>query len=164
MGLLFFGCIMNLFWIFGLPAFVVMEKNVAMGSWIGRVVGVGVAAWGVLLLASTTFTVAASNDYRFEVVDTLAAGAGNTTITVRLTHALDNKPVNGATIIEAKTNMGPAGMSAMSGKVTPVVSDQPGQFRFSIQTGMTGKWELVLTARVPGETAPVSGELIYDAK
>ena len=44
MGLLFFGGIMNLFWIAGLAAFVLLEKTVPMGSWIGRIVGVGVAA------------------------------------------------------------------------------------------------------------------------
>ena len=60
--------------------------------------------------------------------------------------------------------MGPAGMAEMSGKVTPVASDQPGLFRFSVETGMAGKWELVLAAKMPGETAPVSGKILYDAK
>ena len=52
---------------------------------------------------------------------------GKTTVAVRLVHASDNKPVDGATIVEAKTDMGPAGMAEMSGKVTPVASDQPGR-------------------------------------
>ncbi len=60
--------------------------------------------------------------------------------------------------------MGPAGMAEMSGKVTPAASDHPGLYRFSIKTGMAGKWELVLTAKVPGETAPVTGKVIYDAR
>ena len=162
MALLFFGGVMNLFWIIGLSTFILVEKTVPMGSWIGRIVGVGITAWGVLLLATGTLTVAAPNDYRFEVVDTLAAGAGKTIVSVRLTHALDNKPVDGGTIVEAKTNMGPAGMAEMSGEVMPVASNLPGHFRFSIETGMAGKWELVLTAKIPGETAPVSGKLIYD--
>ena len=89
---------------------------------------------------------------------------GKTTVEVRLIQASGNKPVDGATIVEAKTDMGPAGMAEMSGKVTPVASDQPGLFRFSIETGMAGKWELVLTAKLPREAAPVTGKLIYDAK
>jgi hypothetical protein len=52
----------------------------------------------------------------------------------------------------------------MSGKVRPTASDHPGLYRFSIETGMAGKWELVLTAKVPGKTAPVTGKVIYDAK
>jgi len=164
MGLLFFGGVMNLLWIIGLAAFVLLEKTVPMGSWIGRIVGVGVTVWGVLLLATTTLTVAAPNEYRFEVADTPVASPGKTTVVVRVIHASDAKQVEGATIVEAKTDMGPAGMAEMSGKVTPVTSDQPGLFRFSIETGMAGKWELVLTAKAPGESAPVSGKLVYDAK
>jgi hypothetical protein len=164
MGLLFFGGIMNLFWIIGLAAFVLLEKTVPMGSWIGRIVGVGAAAWGVLLLATTTLTIAAPNEYRFEVADAPTRVPGTTTVAVRLVHASDNKPVDGATIVEARTDMGPAGMAEMSGKVTPATSDHPGLYRFSIETGMAGKWELVLTAKVPGETAPVTGKVFYDAK
>jgi predicted metal-binding membrane protein len=59
MGLLFFGGIMNLFWIIGLAGFILLEKTMPMGSRIGRIVGVGVAACGVLLLATATLTVAA---------------------------------------------------------------------------------------------------------
>jgi hypothetical protein len=164
MGLLFFGGIMNLWWIIGLAAFVLLEKTVPMGSWIGRIVGVGIAAWGVLLLATTTLTVAAQSEYRFEVIDAPTGVPGTTTVAIRLVRASDNKPVDGATIVEAKTDMGPGGMAEMSGKVTVAISDQPGVYRFSIETGMAGKWELILTARVPGDTAPVTGKVIYDAK
>jgi hypothetical protein len=73
-------------------------------------------------------------------------------------------PVADATIVEAKTNMGPAGMAEMSGNVSGAPSDQAGLYRFLIETGMAGKWELVLTARLPGEAAPVTGRVIYDAK
>ena len=164
MGLLFFGGIMNLFWIIGLAAFVLLEKTVPIGPWIGRIVGIGVAAWGVLLLATSTLTLATPDEYRFEVVDAPTGVPGTTMVAVRLVHASDNKVVDGATISEARTDMGPAGMAEMSGKVTPAASDHPGLFRFSIQTGMPGKWELVLTAKVPGETVPVIGKVIYDAK
>ena len=164
MGLLFFGGIMNLFWIAGLAAFVLLEKTVPMGSWIGRIVGVGVAAWGVLLLATTTLTIAGSNKYSFEVVGAQTGVPGKTAVAVRLVHASDNKPVDEAAIVEAKTDMDPAGMAEMSGRVTPAASDHPGVFRFSIETGMAGQWELVLTAAVPGEPAPVTGKVIYNAK
>jgi hypothetical protein len=139
MGLLFFGGIMNLFWIAGLAALVLLEKTVPMGSWIGRTVGVGVAAWGVLLLATTTLTIAGSNEYSFEVVGAPIGVPGKITVAVRLVHASDDKPVDEAAIVEAKTDMGPAGMAEMSGRVTPAASDHPGVFRFSIETGMAGQ-------------------------
>jgi len=52
MGLLFFGGIMNLFWIAGLAGFVLLEKTIPMGHWLGRIAGIAVAAWGFVLLAS----------------------------------------------------------------------------------------------------------------
>jgi predicted metal-binding membrane protein len=52
MGLLFFGGIMNLFWIAGLAIYVLLEKIVPQGHWLGRGVGVAAAAIGVLMLAS----------------------------------------------------------------------------------------------------------------
>jgi predicted metal-binding membrane protein len=51
MGLLFFGGIMNLFWIAGLALFVLLEKTIPLGHWFSRIAGVSFAAWGVLLLA-----------------------------------------------------------------------------------------------------------------
>jgi predicted metal-binding membrane protein len=51
MGLLFFGGIMNLLWIAGLAGFVLLEKTIPMGHWIGRIAGIAIAAWGIVLLA-----------------------------------------------------------------------------------------------------------------
>jgi hypothetical protein len=155
---------MNLFWIIGLAGFILLEKTVPMGSRIGRTVGVGVAAWGLLLLATTTLTVAAPTDYRFEGVEIQPSVPGKTMVTVRLLHVRDKKPVEGAVILESKTDMGPSGMGEMSGKVTATTSDQPGLYRFLIETGMAGKWELILTAKVQGEADPVTGKITYDAK
>jgi len=164
MGLLFFGGIMNLFWIIGLAGFVLLEKTTPMGSWIGRIVGIGVAVWGGLMLANTTLTTAAPNDYRFEAAEVEASGPGKTRVVVRLVHVPDKKPIDGAVILESKTNMGPSGMGEMSGKVTATPSDQPGLYRFLIETGMAGKWELILTAKVRGEGGPVTGKITYEAK
>ena len=164
MGLLFFGGIMNLFWIAGLAGFVLLEKTIPMGHWIGRIAGIGVAAWGVLMLATPTLTstIAAPNDYRFEVVRVQAAGPGKTAVAVRIVHLPDKKPVERAVIFESKTDMGPSGMAEMSGKVTPLPSNQPGLYRFLTETGMAGKWELILGAKVHGETGMIRGVITYD--
>jgi predicted metal-binding membrane protein len=52
MGILFFGGIMNLYWIIGLAAFVLVEKTVRIGNWIGRVAGLALTGWGIFLLTS----------------------------------------------------------------------------------------------------------------
>jgi predicted metal-binding membrane protein len=164
MGLLFFGGIMNLFWIIGLAVFILLEKIVPMGFWIGRIIGFGVAAWGAVMLITTALTVAAPNDYRFEAAEVEASGPGKTTLVVRLVHRQDKESVHGAVIIEAKTDMGPSGMAQMAGTVMPATSEQPGLYHFLIETGMPGKWELVLTAKVQGEVGPITGKITYDAR
>ena len=52
MGLLFLLGVMNLVWIAVLAAFVLVEKVVPGGIWVGRLAGLGLLAWGVWLLAS----------------------------------------------------------------------------------------------------------------
>ena len=52
MALLFFGGIMNLYWILGLALFVLGEKVLPKGDLIGRGLGAGLVLWGLLLLGS----------------------------------------------------------------------------------------------------------------
>ena len=117
-----------------------------------------------IVAASAVVAAAAPNDYRFELVQAQPAGPDKTNVTVRLVHVPDNKPVAGAVLVESKTDMGPDGMAEMTGKVTPSPSHQPGIYRFRIETGMAGKWALELGAKVPGETGPVRGSIVYEAK
>jgi predicted metal-binding membrane protein len=50
MALLFYGGVMNLFWIVGLALFVLLEKTVPAGHWLGRITGVLLIAWGGALI------------------------------------------------------------------------------------------------------------------
>lgn len=51
MGLLFFGGVMNLYWIVGLALFVLFEKMIPAGHWLGYTTGVALSVWGAALLA-----------------------------------------------------------------------------------------------------------------
>ena len=51
MTLLFFGGVMNLWWIGGLAAYVLLEKLMPMGHWLGYAVGAALVGWGAWLLA-----------------------------------------------------------------------------------------------------------------
>jgi len=51
MGLLFYGGVMNLAWIGGLTAYVLIEKLAPMGDRIGRFTGTVLIIWGVAILA-----------------------------------------------------------------------------------------------------------------
>jgi predicted metal-binding membrane protein len=50
MALLFYGGIMNLYWIVGLAVFVLLEKTIPAGHWLGGVAGILLIAWGGALL------------------------------------------------------------------------------------------------------------------
>ncbi len=50
MGLLFFGGVMNLYWIVGLALFVLFEKVVPAGHWLGYATGLVLALWGGAML------------------------------------------------------------------------------------------------------------------
>jgi len=50
MALLFFGGVMNLYWIAGLALFVLLEKTVPPGHWLASLSGLGLVAWGGTLL------------------------------------------------------------------------------------------------------------------
>lgn len=51
MGLLFFGGVMNLYWVAGLALFILVEKTVPAGHWLGYATGVVLLIWGTGMLA-----------------------------------------------------------------------------------------------------------------
>ncbi len=52
MGLLFFGGVMNLYWIAGLALFVLFEKTVPAGHWLGNAAGIALLLWGAGFLVA----------------------------------------------------------------------------------------------------------------
>ena len=50
MGLLFVGGVMNLYWIAGLALFVLLEKTIPAGHWLGYTTGVILLVWGIGML------------------------------------------------------------------------------------------------------------------
>ena len=54
MGLLFYGGVMNVYWIAGLAIYVLIEKVAPTGIWIARITGVVLLVWGCWLLIIST--------------------------------------------------------------------------------------------------------------
>jgi predicted metal-binding membrane protein len=50
MALLFFGGVMNLYWIAGIAVFVLLEKVIPHGHWMSRAAGVALLAWAIVLM------------------------------------------------------------------------------------------------------------------
>ena len=53
MALLFVGGVMNLYWIVGLAIFVLLEKTIPAGHWLGSITGIVLTGWGGWLMAET---------------------------------------------------------------------------------------------------------------
>jgi len=119
---------------------------------------IGAALHTGFLLAAVDYSMAAPNDYRFELVETQPAGPRKTNVAVRLVHVPDMKPVAGAILLE--TSMGPA-MAEMPANVISLPSSHAELYRFQIETVMAGKWALYLVARVRGEAEPVRGSVTF---
>jgi predicted metal-binding membrane protein len=50
LALLFYGGIMNLYWMVSLAAYVLLEKTIPAGHWLGGIAGALLLAWGGALL------------------------------------------------------------------------------------------------------------------
>lgn len=124
--------------------------------------------WGAILIAATLlFGVgagAAGGDYAFEAATPKVELGDDGIVGVRLLNKASGKPVANAVIFQTRLDMSPENMGDMTGKVTPVASDQPGVYRFKVDVGMAGRWALKLAAKVPGEQETIRGEVVVVAK
>ena len=111
------------------------------------------------IILSPQWSVAAPQDYKFEIAGPLAKSGKATVIKVRLVHVPDGKPVAGAVITQTKFDMGPDGMAEMTAPTKVVSAKEPGIYQIEADSPMTGKWGLSIAAKVQGETETVHGAL-----
>jgi hypothetical protein len=124
-----------------------------------RFLGAPAFALGLALSFAALHSAQASDqDYRFELAGQPQAANGKDTVQVKLIHVADNKPVIGAVIFQSHVDMGP-GMEAMSAPIVNLPENPPGIYSFSIAPGLTGNWEIYLSAKVQGQTQTVHGTL-----
>jgi hypothetical protein len=125
------------------------------------VLGTGTAV-ATSLLAPAAFS--AASDYRFELASARPAGPGKTDVTIRLVRVRDGRPVPDAVVFQTRADMAPAGMPTMTGNVAPQAGQQqPGTYRFQVDTGMAGGWALTLSAKVQGEPETVRATVNFSA-
>src|SRR5205809_2531929 len=104
---------------------------------------------GIAITGSATLARADVKDYEFQLVDKTVK-KGDATISVRLVHKPDGKPVPDAVIFATRLDMAPDGMHEMATKVAPMPSAEPGIYKFKATLNMAGGWQLSLGAKVQG--------------
>jgi hypothetical protein len=110
-------------------------------------------------LAGTAF--AGANDYAFEPVKAEVKSGNEATVAVRLVHKPSGKPVADAAIVQTRLDMTPDGMASMATAMAPLPNPEPGVYAFKAALTMAGSWLLTISAKVPGETDPVAGKVVF---
>lgn len=117
---------------------------------------------GIAMTGSATFARADIKDYEFQLVDKTVK-KGDATISVRLIHKPDGKPVSDAVIFAKRLDMAPDGMETMKTTIEPIPSTEPGVYKFKAAVTMEGGWQLSLGAKVQGEAGTVESKLVIKA-
>ena len=118
---------------------------------------------GVLAVANTTSSVAASSDYAFDLIEVDARSGSNGNISVRLRHKPSGKPVEGAIIFRVRLDMSPENMESMTTSIEPLNQSEPGVYKYRAAFTMAGRRALKLQAKVQGEPETVQGTIIFTA-
>lgn len=114
------------------------------------------------ILGASTVARADVKDYEFQLVDKTVK-KGDATISVRLIHKPDGKPVPDAVIFAKRLDMAPEGMETMKTTIEAMPSTEPGVYKFKASLTMEGGWQLSLGAKVQGETGTVESKLVLKA-
>jgi hypothetical protein len=133
----------------------IIEFRSTRASW-ARQLTIAALALGTIVV-DPRWSVAAPQDYRFELVGPLAKSGKATVIKLRLVHVPDGRPVPGAVIIQTKFDMGPDGMAEMTAPTKIVSAKEPGIYQVEADSPSIGNWSLSLAAKVQGETETVHG-------
>jgi len=114
------------------------------------------------MLGASSYAHADVRDYEFQLVDKTVK-KGDATISVRLVHKPDGKPVSDAVIFAKRLDMAPEGMETMKTTIEAMPSAEPGVYKFKAAVTMDGGWQLSLGAKVQGETGTVESKLVLKA-
>lgn len=117
------------------------------------------ALTALAILGASSVARADVKDYEFQLVDKTVK-KGDATISVRLIHKPDGKPVPDAVIFAKRLDMAPEGMETMKTTIEAMPSTDPGVYKFKAALTMEGGWQLSLGAKVQGESGTVESKLV----
>lgn len=122
-----------------------------------------VALFGAITTAAAGQDADAKAAYHFTAQPMAVKAGAPTTFTVQIMSP-DRSPVTGAKVSATRVDMGPNGMAEMTGKVVAAGSADPSRYAFSTTLSMPGRWAVSIEAKIPGQAAPIRGQVILEAK
>jgi hypothetical protein len=120
---------------------------------------IGAVAAAVLMVCSGA--IAGGGDFKLILVKSEVglAKAVAEPIEIKLV-GKSGQPVPGVTFTRVRLDMAPDGMAMHTAKATLSPTATPGVYRLEADYSMTGKWQLSVAARVPGESETVTGKVV----
>jgi Cu(I)/Ag(I) efflux system membrane fusion protein len=118
-----------------------------------------VALAGVVLVQQP----GAQDGYTWEPATAEVAMGDAVRVAVRLIGPSGLVRLDAGAVSAARIDMGPDGMAMMYSALRPVPAAQDESLAFETDLIMAGRWALSITALPEGQTAPVSGEVIFTA-
>lgn len=126
-----------------------------------RLVLLGMAA--LLSLLALPQAVVAQTAPAFEAVTPQVPVGKNVRVELRLTGVNPPPALSDITIEKQRIDMGPDGMEAMAAPLKAVPGTPPGVLAFDTDLVMAGRWAFTITARVKGQSAPITSKVIFTA-
>jgi hypothetical protein len=118
---------------------------------------------GTTAVAVTGANAGSRPEYAFSVKPAQVKAGTLSTFTVQLSSP-NKSPVSGAQITATRLDMGPDGMAEMTAPIKPVNSGSAVGQAFSATLPAAGRWAVSLEATVPGDTGPVRGQVVLEAR
>jgi hypothetical protein len=122
------------------------------------------AAFVAVSLLSTPTVQAEATDYAFELIETTYPVSDDAVLTLRLTDLRSQQPVEDAIIFATRVDMEPDGMATMTSKVTALLAETSGEYRFATDLSMEGNWQLSVAAKIQGETETVQARIVIEVQ
>jgi hypothetical protein len=122
---------------------------------LNGVVAALIASTGVIASA-----LADVKDYDFELIGQTVKIGPRAVITVRLVDKTTKNPAPDAVVAAGRLDMSLDGMPTMTTKLESVPGQAPGTFQFRADIRMAGRWQLSVSAHVPGETGVIECKLV----
>lgn len=99
----------------------------------------------------------------FEAVKADVPVGKNVRVELRLSGVSPPPAVSDITVEASRIDMGPDGMAAMAAPLKALPATTPGVLAFETDLVMAGRWAFSITARIKGQSAPVTSIVVFTA-
>lgn len=125
--------------------------------------GLALGALATFIISFGSIPAQAQQTPGFEPVTAEVPVGKNVRVELRLTGITPPPALADITIEKQRIDMGPDNMEMMAAPLKALPGTPPGVLAFQTDLSMAGRWALTITARVKGQTSPITSKVIFTA-